>query len=260
MRRIDYGSSRTSCRTARRCSTSACGDGRAARLLIAEKRVHGSGVEIDQAAVAKCIGRGLRVRLAGRPRRRGRRLLRRVARRRHPEPGLQQMRRPRMIVREMVRVGRLAMVSFPNFAHWMPRTQLCLRGHMPVSKDLPYQWWDTPNIHLCTSGTSAQLCREEGLCMGTSSTSPRWTRTRRLAWWPPTCWRASRSSSSRAAAKAPPAATASGFRPVRIAGTLSVRSASQRSARAAEGARLVPPPSTGVTRFKIKRRRRRASG
>ena len=70
-----------------------------------------------------------------------------------------------MIVREMVRVGRLAIVSFPNFAHWSVRAQLLLRGRMPVSRDLPYQWWDTPNIHLCTIKDFRALCREEGLCI-----------------------------------------------------------------------------------------------
>jgi methionine biosynthesis protein MetW len=63
----------------------------------------------------------------------------------------------------MVRVGRLAIVSFPNFAHWSPRLQLVLGGRMPVSRDLPYQWWDTPNIHLCTIRDFRDLCREEGL-------------------------------------------------------------------------------------------------
>jgi methionine biosynthesis protein MetW len=71
-----------------------------------------------------------------------------------------------MIVREMVRVGRQAIVSFPNFAHWIPRSQLCLGGRMPVSRELPYQWSDTPNIHLCTIKDFRRLCREEGLCIG----------------------------------------------------------------------------------------------
>ena len=70
-----------------------------------------------------------------------------------------------MIVREMVRVGRLAVVSFPNFAHWQTRSQLFFGGRMPVSRDLPYQWWDTPNIHLCTIRDFRALCRAEGLCI-----------------------------------------------------------------------------------------------
>jgi homoserine O-acetyltransferase len=62
---------------------------------------------------------------------------------------LQAMRRIELIVREMLRVGREAIVTFPNFGHWSHRLQIA-RGRMPVSRALPYQWYDTPNIHLCT--------------------------------------------------------------------------------------------------------------
>jgi len=59
------------------------------------------------------------------------------------------MRHTAEIVAEMLRVGREAIVTFPNFGHWAHRLQI-LRGRMPVSKSLPYEWYDTPNIHLCT--------------------------------------------------------------------------------------------------------------
>ena len=62
---------------------------------------------------------------------------------------LQAMRRIEAIVAEMLRVGREAIITFPNFGHWSHRLQV-LRGRMPVSTSLPYQWYDTPNIHLCT--------------------------------------------------------------------------------------------------------------
>ena len=62
---------------------------------------------------------------------------------------LQAMRHVEVIVSEMLRVGREAIVTFPNFGHWSHRWQI-LRGRMPVSRSLPYQWYDTPNIHLCT--------------------------------------------------------------------------------------------------------------
>src|SRR4029079_17525509 len=62
---------------------------------------------------------------------------------------LQAMRHIEEIVAEMLRVGREAIITFPNFGHWSHRLQI-LRGRMPVSKSLPYQWYDTPNIHLCT--------------------------------------------------------------------------------------------------------------
>ena len=140
----------------------ACGDGELLDELIRGKHVHGSGVEIDQAAVEKCIARGLSVFHgdldAG---------LADFTDQSHDvvilSLSLQQLRRPRMIVREMVRVGRLAIVSFPNFAHWSMRAQLVAQGRMPVTRDLPYQWWDTPNIHLCTIQDFRTLCRTEGL-------------------------------------------------------------------------------------------------
>jgi methionine biosynthesis protein MetW len=140
----------------------ACGDGELLAELIREKHVHGSGVEIDQAAVEKCIARGLSVFHgdldAG---------LADFMDQSHDvvilSLSLQQLRRPRMIVREMVRVGRLAIVSFPNFAHWSTRMQLFALGRMPVTRELPYQWWDTPNIHLCTVEDFRTLCRAEGL-------------------------------------------------------------------------------------------------
>jgi methionine biosynthesis protein MetW len=139
-----------------------CGDGELLDKLIHEKRVRGSGVEISQEAVRACVVRGLSV-FHG-----------------DLDAGLadyddgsfdvvilslsvQQLRRPRFVVREMTRVGRLAVVSMPNFAHWWVRGQLFFTGRMPVSRELPYQWYETPNIHLCTVRDFRALCREEGL-------------------------------------------------------------------------------------------------
>ena len=70
---------------------------------------------------------------------------------------LQAMRHTEEIVLEMLRVGREAIVTFPNFGHWSHRLQV-LRGRMPVSKNLPYQWYDTPNIHLCTVADFDAFC------------------------------------------------------------------------------------------------------
>jgi methionine biosynthesis protein MetW len=133
-----------------------CGDGQLLEELIARRHARGSGVDISQAAVEACVARGLPVVHGD-----GDDSLDVVI----LSLSLQQLRRPRMVVREMARVGRLAIVSFPNFAHWSLRAQLAFRGRMPVSKDLPFQWWDTPNIHLCTIRDFRALCREEGLCI-----------------------------------------------------------------------------------------------
>jgi methionine biosynthesis protein MetW len=74
---------------------------------------------------------------------------------------LQAMRHIETIVAEMLRVGREAVVSFPNFGHWTHRWQVLL-GRMPVSDALPYQWFDTPNIHLCTVADFDAFLRKRG--------------------------------------------------------------------------------------------------
>jgi methionine biosynthesis protein MetW len=72
---------------------------------------------------------------------------------------LQAMHRIEQLVAEMLRVGREAIVTFPNFGYWPLRWQI-LRGRMPVSKELPYQWYNTPNVHLCTVEDFDAFCQE----------------------------------------------------------------------------------------------------
>lgn len=67
------------------------------------------------------------------------------------------------IVKEMLRVGREVIVTFPNFGYWRYRFQLALVGHMPVSDTLPYQWYDTPNVHLCTIQDFDEFCRKSDI-------------------------------------------------------------------------------------------------
>ena len=79
---------------------------------------------------------------------------------------LQATRHPRVVLEHMLRIGRRAVVSFPNFGHWQVRLQLLFAGHMPQTDILPYSWYDTPNIHHCTIKDFRQLCdgdrREDG--------------------------------------------------------------------------------------------------
>jgi len=63
---------------------------------------------------------------------------------------LQATRHPRVVLEHMLRIGRHAIVSFPNFGHWRIRVQVALYGHMPRTRNLPFYWYDTPNIHFCT--------------------------------------------------------------------------------------------------------------
>jgi methionine biosynthesis protein MetW len=141
-----------------------CGDGALLAELIARRGCRGQGVELSREALHACVERGVPVVEAdidrGLP---------------DFEDGsfdvvvlsqtLQAVRRPPLVLREMTRVGRLGIVSFPNFGHWRPRVQLLLRGKMPVTRTLPYRWHETPNIHLCTIRDFEALARAEGLTL-----------------------------------------------------------------------------------------------
>jgi methionine biosynthesis protein MetW len=76
---------------------------------------------------------------------------------------LQSMQRPDYLIDSMLRVGQRAIVTFPNFGHWRNRLQLMSGGKMPVSENLPYQWYDTPNTHLCTFADFEQFCQDRNI-------------------------------------------------------------------------------------------------
>ncbi|MFH0938944.1 MAG: methionine biosynthesis protein MetW [Planctomycetota bacterium] len=126
-----------------------CGNGELLSNLMRLKRVRGQGVELEIEAVFQCVERGVPVFQAdlddG---------LKGFANCRFDyvilEETLQTLHRPIDALQELLRVGRRAIVSFPNFAYWRVRLDLALRGRMPVTEYLPYRWYDTPNIHLCT--------------------------------------------------------------------------------------------------------------
>lgn len=76
---------------------------------------------------------------------------------------LQAVKEPDVLLLDMLRVGKEAVITFPNFAHWQNRLHLGLKGLMPVSEALPYEWYDTPNIHLCTFKDFEKLCDDNGI-------------------------------------------------------------------------------------------------
>ncbi|HLA75455.1 MAG TPA: methionine biosynthesis protein MetW, partial [Gammaproteobacteria bacterium] len=76
---------------------------------------------------------------------------------------LQAVYYPDRLLDEMLRVARQGIVTFPNFGHWQCRVQIALGGHMPVSRTLPSEWYNTPNIHLCTLTDFEGLCRKKGI-------------------------------------------------------------------------------------------------
>ncbi len=138
-----------------------CGDGSLLSHLRASCGATGYGIEIDNAGVLASIGNGVNVLqsdlesgLAGFDDQSFDSVI--------LSQTLQAMRRIELIVNEMLRVGREAIVSFPNFGHWSHRTQV-MRGRMPVSPSIPYQWYNTPNIHLCTVADFDALCAERGI-------------------------------------------------------------------------------------------------
>ena len=76
---------------------------------------------------------------------------------------LQAVQAPDRLLEEMLRIGHECIVTFPNFGHWTCRLQLATRGRMPVARHLPYTWYATPNIHLCTFADFETLCRDRDL-------------------------------------------------------------------------------------------------
>jgi methionine biosynthesis protein MetW len=139
-----------------------CGDGRLLQHLWQAKQAPGYGVEIADAHVLECIRNDVNVLQMD------------------LEDGLsafrdgsfdsvilsetlQAIHRQEPLLKDMLRVGREAIVSFPNFGYWKARIQIAFAGHMPVSKELPYQWYDTPNVHHCTLIDFEALCAKLGI-------------------------------------------------------------------------------------------------
>lgn len=133
-----------------------CGDGGLLKALRERRGTHGYGVEIADENIVKCIANNVNVIQMD------------------LESGLsgfeadsfdfvilsqtlQAMKNTELTITEMLRVGKEAIVTFPNFGHWSHRMQV-IRGNMPVSEQLPYQWYDTPNIHLCTLKDFEDFC------------------------------------------------------------------------------------------------------
>ena len=139
-----------------------CGDGQLLAELAQTRRVTGYGLEIDPEQVATCVARGVNVVQqdidAG---------LQQFADQSFDlvlmTQALQAVHRPDAVLREMARVGREAIVTFPNFGHWRVRARLAFGGRMPLSDALPHAWYDTPNIHLCTVRDFEALCAHLGL-------------------------------------------------------------------------------------------------
>jgi len=136
-----------------------CGDGTLLQILAETRDVDARGVEISQVGVNQCVARGLSVvqgdadsDLVN-----------------YPDHAfdyailsqtIQATHRPRHVLEQLLRIGRHAIISFPNFGHWKIRGQVLFRGRMPMTENLPNSWYDTPNIHFCTIKDFVALCAE----------------------------------------------------------------------------------------------------
>jgi methionine biosynthesis protein MetW len=149
-----------------------CGDGALLGYLAREKKVDGRGIELSQSGVNSCVGHGLSVIQGDADR----------DLEAYPTDAfdvvvlsqtLQATRQPRQVVEALVRIGRRAIVSFPNFGFWRIRLRLLMTGRMPLSHCLAHPWYETPNIHLCTIHDFVALCDEIGVRVERSVTLDR---------------------------------------------------------------------------------------
>jgi methionine biosynthesis protein MetW len=136
-----------------------CGDGELLAHLRDNFAITGYGLEIDEDKINECVARGVNV----------------IQQNLNEgldnfadnsfdnvimTQALQAVEKPDQLLKDMLRVGKQAIITFPNFAHWKTRSYLFLKGKMPVSEALPYSWYNTPNIHLCTFKDFEVLCQQ----------------------------------------------------------------------------------------------------
>jgi methionine biosynthesis protein MetW len=141
-----------------------CGDGELLSLLLTENKSKVQGIEIDEQAVYKCVARGVSV-LHG-----------------DIDSGLQdfpdksfdyvilnqsfqQLKMPDVVLKESLRVGKEVIVSFPNFAHYSARLQILFSGKTPITTSLPYEWYDTPNLHFLSISDFIDYCRRRHIAI-----------------------------------------------------------------------------------------------
>ena len=136
-----------------------CGEGELLELLTREKEIDGQGLELSADGVAACLARGLAV-VQGDADRDLDHFPTRAFDYAILSKTMQQVRDPRHVLAELLRIADRAVVSFPNFGHWRVRWALLAGGRMPTTKALPEPWWSTPNIHLCTLRDFTALCHD----------------------------------------------------------------------------------------------------
>lgn len=136
-----------------------CGGGELLSLLIRERQVRAQGIEINEQAIYRCVERGLSVFHQDID----------IGLSEYADKSfdyvilnqtLQQVKKPERVLEEAARVGKKTVVSFPNFVHYTARFQIFFKGKVPVTKALPYQWYDTPNLHFLSITGFTEYCEK----------------------------------------------------------------------------------------------------
>jgi len=157
-----------------------CGNGELLSILMQEKHVRGHGIEIDEKAIYTCVARGLSVY------------------QQDIDTGLseykdkyfdyvilyqsfQQVRKPDFVLEEALRVGRKVIVGFPNFAYYKSRIQIFLGGKVPVTRALPYEWYDTPNLHFLSILDFIEYCEKRNIKIESAEFI---TNNKKVKWFP----------------------------------------------------------------------------
>lgn len=144
-----------------------CGDGELLHALVHARKVDGRGLELSMDGVRRCVSQGLAVIQGDAD----------TDLKDYPTDSfdfvilsqtLQATRAPRTVLEHLVRIGRRAIVSVPNFGYWRVRTELLLKGRMPVTDRLGHEWYETPNIHFCTIADMMALCADMGVTVESS--------------------------------------------------------------------------------------------
>ncbi|MFH1836785.1 MAG: methionine biosynthesis protein MetW [Candidatus Omnitrophota bacterium] len=139
-----------------------CGDGDLLEYLVLNKKVDGTGVEINERAIYQCVEKGLSVSHGDID----------SGLKEYPEDvfdyvifnqTMQQIHRPKEAILEALRIGAKVIIGFPNFCYLNARIQLFFKGHVPVTPSLPYSWYDTPNLHFLSIKDFKRFCQKQGI-------------------------------------------------------------------------------------------------
>jgi methionine biosynthesis protein MetW len=145
-----------------------CGDGELLSLLIRNKQVHAQGVELSEQAIGNCVATGLSVFQqdidTG---------LTEYAEKSFDyvilNQTLQQVKKPDFVIKEALRVGKKVIIGLPNFCYITDRFQIFFRGKVPVSASLPYEWYDTPNLHFLSIADFKEYCKKNHMTVESSA-------------------------------------------------------------------------------------------